>query len=81
MKMSNKFIVEDINKNNQAFDLDTNVLVGFKKAVANGQTRLALEYMTHIVDILASDTSVESPAEPEKKSATKSVKETAVKVD
>lgn len=57
--MSKNFIVENINKPNQIFNLDTDVMAGFKKAVNNGQSRLAFEYLTYIIDILAEDTPTE----------------------
>ena len=73
--MSNKFIVDEIAKLSPAFNLETDVMVGFKKAVNNGQTRLALEYLTYIIDIMNTEPPVQQDVEPkpvtEKKVAAK----------
>lgn len=59
---------EKINRNPQAsYQLDTNVLRGFKTAVNNNQPRMALEYLTYVIDVLAaqlSGTPVEEEAQP-----------------
>lgn len=52
--MSEIFVVEDskINSDRRPYKLDTDLLAGFRKAVTNNQLYLAMEYMTHIVDII-----------------------------
>lgn len=50
--MSNSYLVPEINRDNSTVKSDPNVLSGFKQSAKNGQSRLAIDYLVYIVDIL-----------------------------
>ena len=52
--MSDLFNVEDekINSDRRAYRLNTDLMFGFKQAVRNNQPNLALEYLSHMMDIV-----------------------------
>lgn len=67
-----------------AYEMNPDLVKGFKTAVSNGMTRLAMEYLVRIVDILVEEVDDEAPTPtaakkaPAKKGA---AKKTAAKVD
>ena len=50
--MNESYLVPEINRDNSTVKSDPNVLSGFKQSAKNGQSRLAIDYLVYIVDIL-----------------------------
>lgn len=50
--MNESYVVPEINRENSTVKSDTNVLNGFKQSAKNGQSRLAIDYLVYVVDIL-----------------------------
>lgn len=73
--MSDVFKVEDekINSDRRAYRLNTDLMAGFKLAVRNNQPALALEYLSHMMDIIedkftpSEHSLVDTPAAPARK--------------
>lgn len=76
--MSNdRFIVKLDRNPNAANEMDDNVLRGFKKAVRNNQPRMAMEYLTHILDILINDEEETAKSNPDPGPVKRTAKSTA----
>jgi hypothetical protein len=86
--MDRSYLVPEINRDNSTVKSDPNVLSGFKQSAKNGQSRLALDYLVYIVDILvgkvealeAEVTRLSSMEEPTKEVKTKAAKVTSEEV-
>lgn len=80
--MSKSYLVPEINRENSTVKSDPNVLNGFKQSAKNGQSRLAIDYLVYVIDILVDKvetlekevTKLSSSEEPVKEVKAKAVK-------
>lgn len=78
--MSESYLVPEINRDNSTVKSDPNVLSGFKTSARNGQSRLAIDYLVYIVDILVDKVeALESEVSILRASASTPVKEVKAK--